>query len=103
LSHFKSADKKYYVTACLLFPYRSAYKLKIGSLKIHFNFFVAIMKFIIFVAFFALVLAEKVRYDDYQVYTVSVENKEQLKALQHLDEHSDAVMWKFQGMETSKN
>lgn len=53
------------------------------------------MKFIIFVAFLALVSAEKVRYDDYQVYTIRVENKEHLKALQHLDEHSDAVLWKI--------
>lgn len=66
-----------------------------------FNFFVATMRFIIFAVFFALVSAEKVRYDDYQVYTVRVENKEQLKALQHLDEHSDAVWWKILGMETS--
>lgn len=56
------------------------------------------MRFIIFVAFFTFVSSEKVRYDDYQVYRVWVENKEQFRALQYLDEHSDSVWWKFLGM-----
>lgn len=54
------------------------------------------MKFSLFIAFLALASAEKVRYDDYRVYKVFVENNEQLKALQHLDEHSDSVKIKFQ-------
>lgn len=50
------------------------------------------MKFLIFISFLIFsASAEMTRFDNYQVYTVSVENGEQLKALQYLDEHSDSV------------
>lgn len=50
------------------------------------------MKFLLLAAFLIVsASAEMTRFDNYQVYKVNVENNEQLKALQYLDEHSDSV------------
>lgn len=50
------------------------------------------MRFLIFTSLLIFsTVAENARFDNYQVYTVSIENEEQLKALKYLDEHSDAV------------
>lgn len=46
---------------------------------------------LIFVLSAALVLAEKARFDNYRVYSIAVETKEQLDLLRELEETSDSV------------
>lgn len=45
----------------------------------------------IFVASFVAVFGEQARYDNYRVYSIKVENDEQLKALHDLESFRDGV------------
>lgn len=45
----------------------------------------------ILIAGFLVACAEKARFDNYRVYSVHIENEEQLKVLQELELHPDGV------------
>lgn len=45
----------------------------------------------IFIACFVVAFGEKVRFDNYRVYSVNVTNEKQLKALHELEESSDGT------------
>lgn len=45
----------------------------------------------IFVACFMVASAEKARYDNYRVYSIHIENEDQLKELQELEIHPDGI------------
>lgn len=47
----------------------------------------------VFVACFALALGEKARFDNYRVYSVNVENEDQLKVFQQLEAYPDGTMF----------
>lgn len=47
----------------------------------------------IFVACFMVACAEKARYDNYRVYSVYIENDEQLKVLRELEIHPDGILF----------
>lgn len=50
------------------------------------------MKFIvIFLVAFLAVNAEKSRFDNYRVYSITIENDEQFKIMKYIEEHSDSV------------
>lgn len=50
------------------------------------------MKFIaIFLVAFLAVNAERARFDDYRVYSITIENDDQFKIMKYIEEHSDAV------------
>lgn len=40
---------------------------------------------------FLVVCGEKIRYDDYRVYSITIENNKQLKALRNLEQISDGI------------
>jgi hypothetical protein len=53
------------------------------------------MKFLALVALFVIAAsAEKSRFDNYRLYSVNVDNHQQLEALKYLEEHSDSVSLK---------
>lgn len=45
----------------------------------------------VFIACFTAALGEKARYDNYRVYSVNVENEEQLKVLNELEAYPDGT------------
>lgn len=45
----------------------------------------------IFVACFAVVFAEKARFDNYRIYSVNIENDEQLNVLRDLQNYPDGI------------
>lgn len=47
----------------------------------------------ILVAGFMVACAEKARFDNYRVYTVYIENEEQLKVLRELEIHPDGIQF----------
>lgn len=47
----------------------------------------------IFVACFVVALGEKARFDNYRVYSVNIENEEQLKIFQELEAHPDGILF----------
>lgn len=56
------------------------------------------MKFLTLVVFlFLSASAEKARFDNYRVYSVKIENHQQLEAMKYLEEHSDSVNRNFCG------
>jgi hypothetical protein len=46
---------------------------------------------LVVVVFAAVVLGEKIRYDNHKVYRVSIQNEQQLKLLQDIEKKSDGV------------
>lgn len=52
----------------------------------------------IFVACFAIAFAEKARFDNYRIYSVSIENDHQLNVLRELQNYPDGIT--FQAMPT---
>lgn len=49
------------------------------------------LKIIIFFAFLVVIFGEKARFDNYRVYLIEVENDEQLKVLQDLENYQDGL------------
>ena len=47
--------------------------------------------FVIIVSLFGVSLAERARYDNYRIYKVSVENKDQLAVMKMIEENPDGV------------
>lgn len=48
---------------------------------------------IIFLSFSIVVFGEKIRYDNYRVYSIKVENEKQLKLLQDLKNFRDGILF----------
>lgn len=53
----------------------------------------------IFVATFIVVFGEKARFDNYRVYSVNIENEEQLSVLRELEAYADGIS--FRAMPTA--
>lgn len=50
------------------------------------------MKFLVVLALFVLATnGEQARFDNYRVYSVIIENDQQLEGFKYLEEHSDSV------------
>lgn len=47
----------------------------------------------IFLSFSVVIFGEKIRYDNYRVYSIKVENEKQLKLLQDLNHFRDGILF----------
>lgn len=52
-----------------------------------------LISFIVILSSFLIVYCEKARFDNYHVYTIQIDNEEQLEALQGLESNQDGLVF----------